>query len=116
MRPSSTSGPKLLDSGLAKTNTAALTSSADAPTRASLTAEGTILTSYSSCRAISGHQRNMTDEMIKAMAAKGGVIQITFVDEFLDAALYNYNQKALPLEEELQQRFPGRENAATAPR
>jgi membrane dipeptidase len=72
-----------------------------------------LIASHSSCRAISGHQRNMTDEMIKTMAAKGGVIQITFVDEFLDDALYRYNQKALPLEEELQQRFPGRENAAT---
>jgi membrane dipeptidase len=29
-------------------------------------------------RAISGHPRNMTDEMIRALAAKGGVIQINY--------------------------------------
>jgi membrane dipeptidase len=39
--------------------------------------------SHSSCRAISNIPRNMTDEMISALARKGGVIQINFGCEFL---------------------------------
>jgi membrane dipeptidase len=39
--------------------------------------------SHSSCRAISNIPRNMTDEMIKALAEKGGVVQINFGCEFL---------------------------------
>jgi len=39
---------------------------------------------HSCCRALCGHRRNMTDEMIKALAEKGGVIQINFYPMFLD--------------------------------
>jgi len=35
-----------------------------------------IIASHSSCRAVSSHTRNMTDDMIRALAAKGGVIGI----------------------------------------
>ncbi|MBK9166946.1 MAG: dipeptidase [Bryobacterales bacterium] len=42
-----------------------------------------LLASHSSCRALSNIPRNMTDEMIVAMAKKGGVIQINFGCEFL---------------------------------
>ena len=42
------------------------------------TSQAPLIASHSSCRAISGHTRNMTDEMIRAMAAKGGTIQINF--------------------------------------
>src|SRR3954464_11601945 len=35
-----------------------------------------LVASHSSCRALSGHPRNMTDDMIKALAGKGGVIII----------------------------------------
>jgi membrane dipeptidase len=37
-----------------------------------------IIASHSSCRAISNHTRNMTDDMIRALAAKGGTMQINF--------------------------------------
>jgi membrane dipeptidase len=42
-----------------------------------------LMASHSSCRAISGHARNMSDDMIKALAAKGGVIQINYEITFL---------------------------------
>jgi membrane dipeptidase len=42
-----------------------------------------VFASHSSCRAISNIPRNMTDEMIVAMAKKGGVIQINFGCDFL---------------------------------
>ena len=40
--------------------------------------------SHSSCRALSNIARNMTDEMIVALAKKGGVVQINFGCEFLN--------------------------------
>lgn len=42
-----------------------------------------IFASHSSCRALCDVRRNMTDEMIRAMAKKGGVIQINFYCNFL---------------------------------
>src|SRR5229473_2976797 len=49
-----------------------------------------LIASHSSCRAICDARRNMTDQMIKDLAAKGGVIQINYhvgflSQEFLDA-------------------------------
>ena len=42
-----------------------------------------IFASHSSCRALSNVPRNMTDEMIVALAKKGGVVQVNFFCEFL---------------------------------
>jgi membrane dipeptidase len=42
-----------------------------------------VIASHSSCRALCSHPRNMTDDMIKAIAAKGGVIQINYHVGFL---------------------------------
>ena len=39
--------------------------------------------SHSSCRALSNVPRNMTDEMIVALAKKGGVVQVNFSCDFL---------------------------------
>ena len=47
------------------------------------TSKAPVFASHSSCRALSNIPRNMTDEMIVAMAKKGGVIQINFGCEFL---------------------------------
>ncbi len=45
-----------------------------------------MIASHSSCRALCNHVRNMSDDMIKALAAKGGVIQINYERSFLDQA------------------------------
>jgi membrane dipeptidase len=45
-----------------------------------------LIASHSSCRALCNHPRDMSDEMIKALAAKGGVIQINYEKSFLDQA------------------------------
>jgi membrane dipeptidase len=42
-----------------------------------------LIASHSSCRAICQAARNMTDDMIRALAAKGGVIQINYHVGFL---------------------------------
>ena len=44
-----------------------------------------VVATHSCCRALAGHPRNMTDDMIRALAAKGGVIQINFFPVFLDS-------------------------------
>ncbi len=42
------------------------------------------IASHSNCRAISPHQRNMTDEMIRALAEKGGVMGLNLCGAFLN--------------------------------
>lgn len=69
-----------------------------------------MIASHSSCRAISSHPRNMTDEMIKALAARGGVIQINYLDSFIDEELNQYSRKSRPMMVELMQKYPGMEN------
>ncbi len=43
-----------------------------------------VIASHSSCRAIANMQRNMSDDMIKALAKNGGVIMINFGSSFLN--------------------------------
>ena len=45
--------------------------------------EAPIVSTHSCCRALAGHRRNLTDDMIRALADKGGVIQINFYPLFL---------------------------------
>jgi membrane dipeptidase len=52
-----------------------------------------LIASHSSCRAICNHPRDMTDDMIKALAAKGGVIQINFEKSFIDQAYKDASEK-----------------------
>ena len=42
-----------------------------------------LVSTHSCCRALASHPRNLTDEMIRALARKGGVIQINFYPYFL---------------------------------
>ncbi|HZC66441.1 MAG TPA: membrane dipeptidase, partial [Candidatus Dormibacteraeota bacterium] len=49
-----------------------------------------LLASHSSSRALDNHPRNMTDEMAKALAAKGGVVQINYERSYLSQ---EYNDK-----------------------
>lgn len=44
-----------------------------------------VVATHSSCRSLAGHPRNMTDDMIRELAARGGVIQINFYPLFLDS-------------------------------
>jgi membrane dipeptidase len=58
------------------------------------TSTAPVFASHSSCRSLCNHPRNMTDEMIKALAARGGVIQINFAAAFLDE---DYRRVVQPL-------------------
>jgi membrane dipeptidase len=59
------------------------------------TSRAPLIASHSSCRAICSAPRNMTDDMIKALAAKGGVIQINYHVGFLSQE-FNDAQKNSP--------------------
>ena len=67
-----------------------------------------VIASHSSVRAICDRPRNMSDDMIRALAAKGGVIQICILDEYIaapDTASDNYRRM-----KELRKKYRGWEN------
>jgi membrane dipeptidase len=49
------------------------------------TSSAPLIASHSSCRALTNVPRNMSDDMLRALAQKGGVIYINFFEAFLDA-------------------------------
>src|ERR1700687_5157022 len=53
------------------------------------TSTAPLIASHSSCRAICDAPRNMTDQMMKDLAAKGGVIQINYHVGFLSQEFRN---------------------------
>jgi membrane dipeptidase len=53
-----------------------------------------LIASHSSCRALCNHPRDMSDDMIKALASKGGVIQINYEKSFIDQAYKDASDKA----------------------
>jgi membrane dipeptidase len=68
-----------------------------------------VIASHSCCRAICNVPRNMSDAMIQALAARGGVIHITFHNAFLsqeyaDASKTQASENALR-EQEAEQKF-----------
>jgi len=46
--------------------------------------EGPFIASHSNCRAVCDHQRNLTDDMIRALADHGGVMGMNFAPAFVD--------------------------------
>jgi len=63
------------------------------------TTKAPVIASHSSARALTSAPRNMTDEMLRAVAKNGGVVQVNFfngfIDEnFLNAAKAQANDKA----------------------
>ncbi|MFA5713457.1 MAG: dipeptidase [Bacteroidales bacterium] len=49
-----------------------------------------VIASHSNCRALANHPRNLTDDMIKAIAKTGGVVQVNFYPPFLESS---YSEK-----------------------
>ncbi len=79
------------------------------------TSRAPLLASHSSCRALTGHARNMTDDMIKAMAALGGLIQINYLNSYIDETLRLAEEARRPqvdlIRQEMAAKYPGPENA-----
>ncbi|MCU1222204.1 MAG: Membrane dipeptidase [Edaphobacter sp.] len=66
------------------------------------TSTAPIIASHSGCRAVSSYTRNMTDDMIRALAAKGGVMQINFGCEFLSQRYFNESK---PLQASMREQY-----------
>ncbi len=66
------------------------------------TSSAPIIASHSSCRALDDHTRNMTDDMIRALAKNGGTIQINFECSYLSQ---RYNDASKPLMAKLMPRY-----------
>ena len=66
------------------------------------TSTAPIIASHSACRAVTSFTRNMTDDMIRALASKGGTMQINFGCDFLSQAYYD---KSKPLMNELRPKY-----------
>jgi membrane dipeptidase len=52
-----------------------------------------VIASHSSCRAVADHTRNMSDEMLRALAENGGVILINFYPAYIDEQANADSQK-----------------------
>ncbi len=50
------------------------------------TSTSPVIASHSSCRTVSPHRRNLSDELIQAIARSGGAVQINFAAAFVDPA------------------------------
>jgi membrane dipeptidase len=48
------------------------------------TTKAPVIASHSSARALTNHPRNMTDDMLRAVAKNGGVVQVNFYSGFVD--------------------------------
>lgn len=69
------------------------------------TSTAPVFASHSSARALCDHPRNLSDDMIRALAAKGGVVQVNFhvgflSQPFIDAFLADDRKMATELDEE----------------
>ncbi|MDR2560447.1 MAG: membrane dipeptidase, partial [Holophagales bacterium] len=54
-----------------------------------------IMASHSSARAICGHARNLSDEMLRALKKNGGVIQLCILSDYIKARKIDPEQKKL---------------------
>jgi membrane dipeptidase len=74
-----------------------------------------VVFTHSSCRALGSHPRNASDDMLRALAKNGGVIQITFVNSFISQELYDAEQAVQAERDakiaEAQAQFPNDEQA-----
>jgi membrane dipeptidase len=74
------------------------------------TTKAPVIASHSSARALADHPRNMTDDMLRAMARNHGVVMVNFYPVFLDTAVAKADkerdQRLKPLIAELKAKYP----------
>jgi membrane dipeptidase len=70
------------------------------------TSKSPVIASHSSCRALANHTRNMTDEMLRAVAKNQGVVMINFYDGFLDSRKAELAMRRRALQDELTGKYP----------
>ncbi len=70
------------------------------------TTRSPIIASHSSSRAIANHPRNMSDEMLRAVARNGGVVMVNYYDGFLDPGKSAVALQQRVRQKELARQFP----------
>jgi membrane dipeptidase len=69
-----------------------------------------VIASHSSARALAGHPRNMTDDMLRAVAKNGGMVMVNFYPVFLSDVAWNASkareEKIKPFVAELKAKDP----------
>jgi membrane dipeptidase len=60
------------------------------------TSKAPVIASHSSARALNNHPRNMTDDMLRAVAKNGGVIMVNFYPNFIDQTLLDASRNRDP--------------------
>jgi membrane dipeptidase len=65
------------------------------------TTEHPVIASHSCCAALCDHPRNLDDDQLRALAAAGGVVGITFVPSFVDPEWRDSHWPAVPSLEKL---------------
>ena len=65
-----------------------------------------VIASHSSARAIANNPRNMSDDMLKAVARNGGVVMVNFYDGFLDPRKAELALRSRTMEDELKVKYP----------
>jgi membrane dipeptidase len=80
------------------------------------TSRAPIIASHSSCRALADHPRNMTDDMLRAVAKNRGVVQINFYPGYIDPARVVVFAKLRPQLDELVKKYAEQPETLSAAR
>ena len=70
-----------------------------------------VIASHSSSRAIGLHRRNLTDDMLRAVGANGGVVNVNFFNQFIDTV---YAQRYAAIERRLRESDRGLRDSGMA--
>jgi len=71
------------------------------------TSRAPIIASHSSARALADQPRNMTDDMLRAIAKNRGVVMVNFYDGFLDPKKVEFSRREIAVENDLFKKYPG---------
>jgi membrane dipeptidase len=79
------------------------------------TTKAPVIASHSSARALTNHPRNMTDDMLRAVAKNGGVVQVNFYSAFVDEDYRKAYEAQRPLQDAAEKAFIEKRKAEGKP-